>query len=84
LPENLKEFSMFMLSLIKSRAFKGKIDVHCKVFVLLTPRRRPRSVRSTDSRHADATVNRLHRTITLLVPSYHSYPQHAARRRFSK
>lgn len=24
LPENLKEFSMFMLSLIKSRAFKGK------------------------------------------------------------
>lgn len=23
LPENLKEFSMFMLSLIKSRAFKG-------------------------------------------------------------
>jgi len=24
LPENLKEFSMYMLSLIKSRAFKGK------------------------------------------------------------
>lgn len=25
LPENLKEFSMFMLSLIKSRPFKGRI-----------------------------------------------------------
>jgi len=24
LPENLKEFSMYMLGLIKSRAFKGK------------------------------------------------------------
>jgi hypothetical protein len=24
LPENLKEFSMYMLSLVKSRAFKGK------------------------------------------------------------
>lgn len=29
LPENLKEFSMYMLSMIKSRAFKGEVYYGC-------------------------------------------------------
>jgi protein transport protein SEC24 len=36
LPENLKEFAMYMLSLIKSRAFKGEQDPSlCKLLLTM-------------------------------------------------
>jgi protein transport protein SEC24 len=36
LPENLKEFSMYMLGLIKSRAFKGKLFWSSSVHMTFT------------------------------------------------
>lgn len=40
LPEQLKEFSMYMLGLIKSRAFKGGSTEHLNIFSNISRTRR--------------------------------------------
>lgn len=70
LPENLKEFSMYMLSLIKSRALKG-MDHHLCTEASLTSRSWLRTFRSACPRNAHDQVNVAHGTIPLPLSPNH-------------
>lgn len=79
LPEHLKEFSVYMLGLIKSRAFKG-LSITQILQPLLTLPRWHRAFRSTHSLRSPFTLLWCDRISTLLVPTNILIAQSHARR----
>lgn len=66
---------MFILALIKSRAFKGEVCFsNEKSFKLTLFSRWSRIIGQTNSRYADATIGWLHRIVTIPVPPNRPYP----------